>query len=80
MTKQEKLKCDELIIEAIQCLQQADLRYKQMKQSEAKEDRLFLEKDGLCKQNYAEGIFQALSVIGYNSELMKRFDKIFKGE
>ena len=80
MTKQEKSKCDELIAEAIQCLQQADLRYEQMKQSESKEDKFFLEKDGLCKQNYAEGIHQALSAIGYTGALMKKFDKIFKGE
>lgn len=79
MTKQEKSKCDELIVEAIQCLKQADLRYEQMKQLELKEDKLLLEKDGLCKQNYAEGIYQALSVIGYTGELMKIFDNIFKG-
>ena len=80
MTKQEKSKCDELIVEAIQYLQQSDLRYEQMKQVESKEDKLFLEKDGLCKQNYAEGIYDALSAIGYTGTLMKKFDKIFKGE
>lgn len=80
MTKQEKLKCDELLVAAIQYLQQADLRYEQMKQVESKEDKLFLEKDGLCKQNYAEGIYDALSAIGYTGTLMKKFDKIIKGE
>lgn len=80
MTKQEKLKCDELLVMAIQYLQQSDLRYEQMKQVESKEDKLFLEKDGLCKQNYAEGIYDALSAIGYTGTLMKKFDKIFKGE
>lgn len=73
MTKIEKQRCEKLIEEAERNLNNSDMEY-------SKYERLKGEKkiDAECAlrkadqlRGYAEGIYQALAVIGYSSESMK---------
>ena len=74
MTKIEKTKCERLIEEAERNLEDSNIKY-------AKYERLQKEGkkvDAECAlrnadqlRGYAEGIYQALAVMGYSSESMK---------
>lgn len=74
MTKIEKAKCERLIEEAERNLENSNIeyaKYERLKREEKKVDAecALRNADQLC--GYAEGIYQALSVIGYSSESMK---------
>lgn len=74
MTKIEKAKCERLIEEAERNMENSNIeyaKYERLKREEKKVDAecALRNADQLC--GYAEGIYQALSVIGYSSESMK---------
>lgn len=74
MTKTEKLRCERLIKEAERNLENSNIeysKYERLKREGKKVDAVcaLRNADQLC--GYAEGIYQALTVIGYSSESMK---------
>ena len=79
MTKIEKRRCEQLALEAItKCLKSKE-EYKSWDNCKKNNDsmgaHLALRKADQ-HQGYAEGIYQALVVLGYNSESMKEFSEL----
>ena len=74
MTKVEKQRCEKLIEEAERNLENSNIeysKYERLKREGKKVDAecALRNADQLC--GYAEGIYQALTVIGYSSASMK---------
>ena len=74
MTKIEKARCEKLIEEAERNLENSNIeysKYERLKREGKKVDVAcaLRNADRLC--GYAEGIYQALVIIGYSSESMK---------
>lgn len=74
MTKIEKERCEKLIEEAERNLENSNIeysKYERLKREGKKVDAVcaLRNADQLC--GYAEGIYQALTVIGYSSASMK---------
>ena len=74
MTKVEKARCEKLIEEAERNLENSNIeysKYERLKREGKKVDVVcaLRNADQLC--GYAEGIYQALAVIGYSSASMK---------
>lgn len=74
MTKIEKARCEKLIEEAERNLENSNIeysKYERLKREGKKVDAAcaLRNADQLC--GYAEGIYQALAIIGYFSESMK---------
>lgn len=74
MTKIERKRCEKLIEEAKRNLENSNIeysKYERLKKEGKKVDAAcaLRNADQLC--GYAEGIYQALTVIGYSSESMK---------
>lgn len=74
MTNAEKKRCERLIEEAEKKLENSDMEYSKYERLLKEEKKVDAEcalrnADQLC--GYAEGIYQALAVIGYSSERMK---------
>lgn len=79
MTKIEKAKCERLIEEAKRNLEDSNIeyaKYERLKREEKKVDAECALRNADQLQGYAEGIYQALSVIGYSSESMKALTEI----
>ncbi|MBZ9622880.1 hypothetical protein G9F71_008440 [Clostridium sp. FP2] len=77
MTNIEKKKCENLCIEAIKNIEESNSLYEEAE----KIDREFHQATTQLrradnKRGYAEGINQALAVIGYTSENMKKLSKL----
>lgn len=75
MTKQEKDKCEKLLNEAAMNLDRADANWKDYE--DAKRDGCYDDEEISLRQfennrGYAEGIYQALAVLGYKSEKMMK--------
>ena len=74
MTKIEKQRCENLIEEAKENLNQSDMyweKYEKLKEQEKKTDTEISMRQADQHRGYAEGIYQALVVIGYSSASMK---------
>ena len=74
MTKVEKQRCEKLVEEAERNLENSDLeysKYERLKKEEEKNDAECALRNADQLRGYAEGIYQALVVIGYSSESMK---------
>ena len=74
MTKIEKQRCENLIEEAKENLNQSDMyweKYEKLKEQEKKTDIEISMRQADQHRGYAEGIYQALVVIGYSSASMK---------
>lgn len=74
MTNMEKLKCKKLIEEANVSLDISDTywrKYEKMKETENKIDAQIAMRKASYHRGYAEGIYQALVVIGYFDESME---------
>ena len=74
MMKIEKQRCEKLIEEAERNLENSNIEYSKYKRFKREEKKIDAEcalrnADQLC--GYAEGIYQALVVIGYSSASMK---------
>lgn len=74
LTKQEKLQCEKLADEALRSLENSDIEYSKYERFQKEEKKV----DAECALRYADqllgyaqGIYQALVVIGYNCEKMK---------
>mgnify|MGYP001623310272 CR=1 FL=1 len=79
MTKIEKRRCEQLAQEAIESLSNASREYGEWKLCEQGNNstgaHVSLRKADR-HQGYAEGIYQALAVIGYSSESMKELSEM----
>lgn len=78
MTKQEKDKCEKLLDEALENLYETDLDW--MDYEMAKKSKCYDAMEACLRKfenhgGYAEGIYQALAVLGYKSEKMTEFGK-----
>lgn len=74
MTKIEKARCEKLIEEAERNLENSDTeysKYERFKKEEKKIDAECALRNADQLRGYAEGIYQALTVIGYYSASMK---------
>jgi len=74
MTKIEKQRCEKLIEEAERNLNNSDMeysKYERLKNAEKKIDAECALRSADQLRGYAEGIYQALVVIGYSSASMK---------
>lgn len=74
MTKQEKLKCEKLAEEALRSLENSNIEYSKYKRLEKEEKQIDAEcalRNADQLLGYAQGIYQALAVLGYQSEKMK---------
>lgn len=78
MTNMEKQKCTKLIEEANVSLDISDTywrKYEKIKGTENKVDTKIAMRKASYHHGYAEGIYQALVVIGYSSEGMEELTK-----
>lgn len=77
MTKFESEKCEKACIEAIRNIEEATSFYKKAEgiDKEFHEATVELRKAD-NKQGYGEGIYQALVIIGYDSENMRKLSKL----
>lgn len=78
MTKQEKDKCEKLLDEASLILDRSDVEWKYYENK--KRDGYYVDAEIRLRSfenhhGYAEGIYQALAVLGYKSEKMKEIGK-----
>lgn len=78
MTKQEKDKCEKLLDEASLILDRADVEWKLYENK--KRDEYYVDAEIRLRSfenhhGYAEGIYQALAVLGYKSEKMAEISK-----
>lgn len=74
MTNMEKQKCKKLIEEANVSLNLSDMywrKYEKLKGTENKVDAQIVMRKASYHRGYAEGIYQALVVIGYSSAGME---------
>lgn len=74
MTKIEKQRCEKLIEKAKENLNLSDMYwkdYEKLKERENKTDTEIAMRQADQHKGYAEGIYQALVVIGYSSASMK---------
>lgn len=74
MTKRETLKCEKLAEEALRSLENSDIeysKYERLKKEEKKVDAECALRNADQLLGYVQGIYQALAVIGYQSEKMK---------
>lgn len=74
MTKVEKQRCEKLIEEAERNLEKSNieyLKYERLKREEKKIDAECALRIADQLRGYTEGIYQALTVIGYSSASMK---------
>ena len=74
MTKQEKFKCEKLAEEALRNLENSNIeyaKYERLKKEEKKTDAECSLRNADQLLGYAQGIYQALAVLGYQSEKMK---------
>lgn len=79
MTKIEKRRCEQLAQEAIESLSNASEEYKEWELSGRGNNPIGAQislRKADRHQSYAEGIYQALVVIGYNSESMKELSEM----
>lgn len=75
MTKQEKDKCEKLLDEASLILDRSDVEWKYYENK--KRDGYYVDAEISLRnfenhRGYAEGIYQALAVLGYKSEKMMK--------
>lgn len=78
MTKQEKDKCEKLLDEASLILDRSDVEWKYYENK--KRDGYYVDAEIRLRSfenhhGYAEGIYQALAVLGYKSEKMAEISK-----
>lgn len=78
MTKQEKDKCEKLLNEAAMNLDRSDVEWKYYENK--KRDGYYVDAEIRLRSfenhhGYAEGIYQALAVLGYKSEKMAEIGK-----
>lgn len=78
MTKQEKDKCEKLLNEAALNLDRSDTEWERYENE--KRDGNYIDAEISLREfenhyGYAEGIYQALAVLGYKSEKMKEIGK-----
>lgn len=74
MTKIEKKRCEKLIEEAERDLEKSDMEYSKYERLQKEGEKVGAEcalRNADQLRGYAEGIYQALAVIGYSSERMK---------
>ena len=74
MTKQEKIKCERLIEEMERNFENSNIeyaKYERLKKEEKKTDAECSLRNADQLLGYAQGIYQALAVLGYQSEKMK---------
>lgn len=75
MTKQEKDKCEKLMDEAVRNAENANEEFYKAGKCYDTTERHILETKAWSHRGYAEGIYQALAVIGYKSEKMEEIGK-----
>ena len=83
MTKQEKDKCEKLLNEAAMNLDRADAEwedYEDAKRGGYNDDEEISLRQFENHRGYAEGIYQALAVLGYKSEKMAEIGKRIQEE
>lgn len=79
MTKAEKERCEKLIAEAERNLENSDIeysKYERFRKEEKKVDAECALRNADQLRGYAEGIHQALAVIGYSSVSMKELSEM----
>lgn len=79
MTKIERKRCERLIEEAEINLERSDMeysKYERLRKEEKKVDAECALRKADQLRGYAEGIYQALAVIGYSSASMKELTEI----
>lgn len=79
MTKIEKRRCEQLAQEAKNNFEKAEYHYEEYKEFHLygnKTDAEIALRETDYHRGYAEGIYQALVVIGYNSESMKELSEL----
>lgn len=81
MTKVEKQRCEKLTEEAVKNLNLSDMywqKYEKLKEQEKKTDTEIAMRQADQHIGYAEGIYQALTVIGYYSASMEELTERFR--
>ena len=79
MTKVEKRRCEKLIEEAERNLENSNIeysKYERLRREEKKVDAECALRNADQLRGYAEGIHQALAVIGYSSKSMKKLSEL----
>ena len=79
MTKIEKARCEKLIEEAERNLENSDIEYSKHERLQKEERKIDAEcalRNADQLRGYAEGIYQALAVIGYSSAGMEALTEI----
>ncbi len=78
MTERERDKCKILVNEAIQSARSAKADFEQCKTRMATDSLSLetIEKRGLTQYNYADGIYHALTVIGFNHPYVDELKKL----
>jgi len=81
MTKIEQKRCENLIEEAKRNLNNSDMEYSKYKRLQKEEKKIDAEcalRNADQLRGYAEGIYQALTVIGYYSASMEELTERFR--
>lgn len=76
MTKLEYTKCEKLLDEAIRNAENANEEFYKAGNSYDTTERHILETKAWNHRGYAEGIIQALNVIGFKNEIMEKLNKL----
>lgn len=76
MTKLEYKKCEKLMNEAIRNVETANEEFSKAARCYDTTERHILETKAWNHRGYAEGIIQALNVIGFKNEIMEKLNKL----
>lgn len=76
MTKLEYTKCEKLLDEAIRNAENANEEFSKAGKCYDTTERHILETKAWNHRGYAEGIIQALNVIGFKNEIMEKLNKL----
>lgn len=76
MTKLEYKKCEKLMNEAIRNVETANEEFSKAGKCYDTTERHILETKAWNHRGYAEGIIQALNVIGFKNEIMEKLNKL----
>lgn len=76
MTRLEIIKCEKLAEEAIQNANNSKKEFEEAARCYDTTERHILETKAWNHRGYAEGIIQALNVIGFKNEIMEKLNKL----
>lgn len=76
MTKPERIKCEELLSEAIKNIKIADKEFEKAAACRDRIEKSILLSQAYNHRGYAEGINQVLATVGFKHEQMKELGKL----